>query len=108
MNKLKNIFWITVGIAIIGFFLFRVISNTYTDYTLDNNAVLTKAIIIDDKNYMGNQPVKPEFSYSYQFIINGKSYIGNAHDNSLLVGDTIEVQYDKNNPSMNRPLLPKD
>ena len=108
MNKLKNITWIVIGIATLSFFLYKVLKRTVTDYMLDNNAQLTKAVIIDERNYMGNQPVKPKFSYSYQFVINGRNYSGNAHDTRLKVGDTVEIEYNKDHPSVNRPLNPKE
>jgi len=57
---------------------------------------------------MGNQPVDPKFSYSYQFVIKDKSYTGNAHDTTLKVGDTVEVEYNKYHPSINKPLHPKE
>lgn len=106
--KTKDVFWIIVGIGVIGFFLFKVFRKMYVNDVLDNKATIVKAIIIYEKNYMGNQPVNPKFSYSYQFKIEGKKYTGNVHDNSLIVGDTIEVLYDRNNPNINKPLNPKD
>jgi hypothetical protein len=108
INKLKSVIWIILGLAIIGLFIFRVTRNTLTNHTLDKGAITIKAVIINDKNYMPNQPVKPEFSYSYQFMIKGEKYVENAHDNSLQIGDSIEVEYDKDNPSINRPLHPKN
>ena len=73
-----------------------------------NNAVHTKAVTIDDRNFAGNQPVKRKFSYSYQFIINSKKYTGNSHDTTLRVGDTVEVEYDKTRPYINRSLKTND
>lgn len=108
MNKIKNIAWIVIGIVIISFFIYKVARRTVTDHVLENNAQHTKAVIIDDRNYMGNQPVKPNFSYSYQFVINGQKYTGNAHDTALRVGDTVEVEYNKDHPSINKPLNPKE
>ena len=108
MDKVKNIAWIILGIAIIGFFIYKVASRLVTDHVLENNAQHIKAVIIDERNYMPNQPVKPEFSYSYQFVINGQKYTGNAHDNSLKVGDTVVVKYNKDHPSFNKPLNPKE
>jgi len=108
MDKVKNIAWITLGIVIIGFFIYKVARRSATDHALENNALRIKAVIIDERNYMGNQPVKPKFSYSYQFVINGQKYTGNAHDTTLRVGDTVEVEYSKANPSLNKPLNPKE
>ena len=108
MSKIKNIAWIVIGIVIIGFFIYKVARRTVTDHILENNTQHTKAVIIDDRNYIGNQPVKPKFSYSYQFVINDKKYTGNSHDTALRVGDTVEVEYNKDHPSINKPLNPKE
>ncbi len=108
MDKIKNTAWIILGIAIIGFFIYKVGRRAVTDHVLENNALHIKAAIIDERNYMGNQTVKPKFSYSYQFVINGQKYTGDSHDPSLKVGDTVEVEYNKDHPSMNKPLNPKE
>ena len=108
INKIKNIFWIALGIGCIVFFIYKVAKNNYTDYLLKNKAQFTKAVIIDERNYLGNHPVKAEFSYSYRFEINGERYTGNAHDKSLRIGDTIDVEYVKDNPNLNKPLHPKE
>lgn len=108
MNKIKNIAWTVIGVVIISFFIYKVGRKTVTDHVLEKNAQHTKAVIIDERNYMGNQPVKPKFSYSYQFILNGQKYTGNAHDTTLRVGDWVEVEYNKDHPSINKPLNPKE
>lgn len=104
MNKVKNIAWIALGIALVGFFIYKVARRSLTDHLLQDNAQKAKAVIIDEKNSMGNQPVKPKFSYSYQFEVNGEKYTGNAHDTTLKIGDSVEIQYDKEHPSINKPL----
>ena len=35
-------------------------------------------------------------------------YTGNAHNNSLQVGDTVVVIYNSDHPAINKPLHPKD
>ena len=57
---------------------------------------------------MANQPVAPKFSYSYQFVVKGEKYTGNAHNTGLKVGDTVEVEYNKDHPNINKPLHPKE
>jgi len=108
MNKIKNVAWVVLGVAIIVFFIYKVTRRAITDQLLESDAQHIKAVIIDERNYMGNQPVKPKFSYSYQFVINGVKYTGNAHDTTVRIGDTVEVEYDKNHPSINRPMHPKE
>ncbi len=53
---------------------------------------------------MGNSPVSHEYTYSYQFIVNGKAYTGNSHDSKLRIGDSVEIEYAKSAPSHNRTL----
>jgi uncharacterized protein YneF (UPF0154 family) len=108
MNKIKSIIWIILGAIVIGFFIYKVARRYVTDHILENNSQQIRAVIINERNYMGNQPVKPKFSYSYQFVINRQKYTGNAHDTTIKVGDTVEVEYNKANPSINRPLNPKE
>ncbi|AMR32542.1 hypothetical protein A0256_20820 [Mucilaginibacter sp. PAMC 26640] len=108
MDKIKNIFWIAIGVAIVGYFIYKVARNSFTDQFMGNAPQRTKAVIIDKKNFMGNQPVAPKFSYSYQFVVKGEKYTGNAHDTSLKVGDTVEVEYNKEHPNINKPLNPKE
>jgi hypothetical protein len=108
MNKLKGVFWIAFGVFIIGFFVYKVAMNSFTDHFLGNSPQKTKAVIINEKNYMGNQPVDPKFSYSYSFEVNRQQYKGNSHDMSLRVGDTVEVEYNKDHPGINKALNPKE
>lgn len=82
--------------------------NSFTDHFLGSNPQHIKAVIIDEKNFMGNHPVDPKFSYSYSFKINGTQYKGNTHDTSLKIGDTVEVEYNKDHPGINKPLHPKE
>ncbi|RYU86909.1 hypothetical protein EWM62_17315 [Mucilaginibacter terrigena] len=104
MKKIKNIIWV----AFLGYFIYKVALNSFTDNFLGDEPQITKAIIVDEKNYMENQPVKPRFSYSYSFTVNSKEYRGNSHDTTLAVGDTVEVKYNKEHPGINKPLHPKE
>jgi FtsP/CotA-like multicopper oxidase with cupredoxin domain len=108
MKKIYNWLWIAFGLSIILCVIYKIAFNSFTDHFLGDHPVLTKAVIINEKNYMGNQPVKPEFSYSYKFEVHGHKYTGNAHDNSLQVGDTVVVIYNSDHPAINKPLHPKD
>jgi hypothetical protein len=108
LNRIKNVTWIVVVIAIVGILIYKIVRNSFTNSLLGQNPQRTKAVIINEKNYLGNQPVHPEFSYSYEFIINGERYTGNSHDISLSIGDTVDVVYNKDIPSINKPLHPKE
>lgn len=104
---MKNRLWIVFAVLLFGYLICKIILNSFTDSIIGNNPQITKAVIIDDKNFMPNQPVNPEFSYSYEFLVNGKLYKGNSHDQSLRIGDTVDVKYNKEYPSINKPLHPK-
>jgi hypothetical protein len=75
---------------------------------LEDNPIHTDAVIIKERNYEPNQPVRAGFTYSYLFKVDGKEYIGNSHDESLKIGDTVEIAYVKSWPRFNKPLHPKD
>ncbi|MFD0793462.1 hypothetical protein ACFQZX_07515 [Mucilaginibacter litoreus] len=106
MKKICNWLWIAFGFGIILCAIYKIALNSFTDHFLGDHPVQTKAMIINEKNYMGNQPVKPEFSYSYLFEVNGVKYKGNAHNNSLNIGDTVYVIYNREHPAINKPLNP--
>src|SRR5579859_737137 len=108
MKKITNAFWILLPVIIIGYLIYEIAMNSFTDHFLGNSPKLTKAVIIDKKNFTGNHPIDPTFSYSYQFEVNGKKYTGNSHDPTLMVGDTVEVEYNKDHPGVNKPLHPKE
>ncbi|HTE01558.1 MAG TPA: hypothetical protein VK668_19860 [Mucilaginibacter sp.] len=108
MKKIQNLFWMLLPVALIGYLGYKIAVNSFTDHFLGENPPHIKAVIIDEKNYMGNQPVKPEFTYSYQFEFNSKKYTGNSHDTSLKLGDTVEVVFNKDHPTINKPLHPKE
>jgi FtsP/CotA-like multicopper oxidase with cupredoxin domain len=108
MKKLQNLFWILLPFALVGYLIYKIAMNSFTDHFLGSNPQHIKAIIIDDKNFMPNQPVDPMFTYSYAFKISGKQYTGNSHDITLRIGDTVEVEYNKDHPNINKPLHPKD
>jgi hypothetical protein len=84
MNKLKNYVWVIIIVAILGTF------------------------IINEENYEPNQHVKAEFTCSYMFVVDGKTYTNNFHDLNAKIGDTVEVEYAKDLPSFNKPIHTTD
>jgi len=107
-KKFTDKLWLILGICALVYCIYGFSKRALTDFLVDDKAIHTKAVIIDDKNYYPNQPVNPDFSYSYQFEVDGKKYIGNAHDKSLYIGNIIEVKYYKTLPFFNKPLNPKE
>src|SRR4051812_33878687 len=108
MKRLTNLTWLVFGLLMGGSAVFKIVKRIRTNNIPKSHLVHTKAIIIDDKNVEPNDPVKPEFTYSYSFQINGEEYLGNSQDKTLKVGDSIEIVYDKYHPQLNKPLNPKE
>lgn len=107
-RKLSNAIWSLILVALLGYTIYGFGFRFFNNFLINKNPTKTKAIIINDENYYPNQPVHPEFSYSYEFEIDGKKYKGDSHDISLNVGDTVDVIYYKYFPYFNKPLHPKD
>jgi hypothetical protein len=108
MKRISNIGWLMFGAIMIGYLIYLIGKRFLTDHISENNIRYTKAVIINHKNYDINNRVTSDYSYSYSFTIEGSTYTGNSHDQSLRVGDTIEIEYDKSHPSLNKPLHPKE
>ena len=104
MKKLKGVFWFLVALGFVSFFVFKIGERAFTNQLLKRNGQIIEAVIINKRNYNGNDKVKPGFIYSYQFEVNGKKYTGNSHNKTVTVGDTIEIEYVKGLPILNRPL----
>ncbi|WP_243347613.1 hypothetical protein [Parabacteroides sp. FAFU027] len=108
-NKITKIFWRILAVMILMNVIYVYGYRILNDYFVDNSADLIKAVIIDEENIIPNSHgVHPEYTYSYQFEINGKKYTGNSHDKSLAIGDTINVRFFKPCPYFNKPLNPTD
>lgn len=108
MKKIQTLFWVLLPFAIISYLIYEIAMNSFTDHFLGSTPQHTKAVVINKKNYDPNNRVTSGFSYSYEFEVNGKEYTGNSHDESLKIGDTVEVVYNKNHPGINKPLHRKD
>lgn len=104
MNKVKNIISVIVVIAVVGLLSYKVIVRVLTNHLLKTDAKYMKAVIIDEKNNYGNSPVSHEGAYSYRFTVDGKIYTNSSLDSRLKVGDSIEIEYVKSFPSLNRPV----
>lgn len=106
--KFKKYVGFLFPLVVFGFLAQKVLFRVKVDSLKEGDAIHSKAIIIDERNYMGNQPVDPKFSYSYSFFVNGIQYKGDSHDSTLRIGDSVEIEYDKNSPKINRPLHPRE
>ncbi|OMP79385.1 hypothetical protein BW716_09830 [[Flexibacter] sp. ATCC 35208] len=85
-----------------GFFICKVGRRILTGYLLKHDAQRTRAVIIDEKNPTGNSPVSHDGSYSYVFYINGEAYTNDSQDSKFQIGDSVDVEYVKSWPFLNR------
>ena len=102
MKKLKDtILWILSIIC--GIFLaYLVIGGIIQKQSLDENLENSKAVVVDHF-----YTVRYTNFFSYDFFVEEKKYQGSGKhypaSDTLSVGDTITVVYDKTNPDNNRP-----
>ena len=91
-------------ISIFGYFILLLSDGTNRQKQLEEKSITAQAVVIDKKNHFGNSPVSQEFSYSFEFVVNGKKYVGNTRDSKCRVGDVITIKYVPTNPSFNTKL----
>jgi hypothetical protein len=111
LNSLKRLMGSLIGlisVLLLMSFFYGVFKGIIREYFLKSRPVFIKAVVIDKRNYNPNTTVSEGFSYSYRFFIDGKSYEGNAADRTLRVGDSVDVEYVRGVPSLNRAVHSKD
>jgi len=64
---------------------------------------VVKAVVTSEKHFLPNQRVSSNFTYGYQFYVDGKKYGGNTHDEKYMPGEYIIVEYVKGKPEYNMP-----
>ena len=69
------------------------------NFYLRTEGLLTEAVVIDERNYVGNNTRR--FSYSYQFAVSGVTYTGNSLSSHYAIGQTIKIKYAANYPRFN-------
>jgi len=97
----KFCFGIVVIILIVGYPLYFLARSGIRSYRLSSDGRITKAVVIDEKNFTGHSPVKQQFYYSYEFFVDGEAYRGNTNSQRFNVGDSVEIRYSISNPSYN-------
>ncbi|TWF32853.1 hypothetical protein FHW36_113108 [Chitinophaga polysaccharea] len=105
MNKLKNILTGITLLMMFSYFFYKIGKVQLTKHLLKYDAQQARAVIVDDKNYWGNSPVSHTWSYSYRFYVNGRAYNNDSQDPQVRIGDSIDIQYVKDWPIFNRPVL---
>jgi hypothetical protein len=103
MKRLRKYYVFLLMFVVLGVFCYTAIRRNVIEYLLTKNSKEVKAIIINERNYLGNSPVSQEYAYSYEFMLNGKEYMGNSFDPKFKPNDTIKVKYVTFWPSINKP-----
>jgi hypothetical protein len=106
-QKFKRIFLPLFGLLLVAAYLIIPVWGLGFYFSIRNNLLskqgqIIKGYIIDDRNYFGNNTRK--FSYSYQFVVNGKQYTGNSLDSRYKIGDVVHIRYVPQFPSFNERL----
>jgi hypothetical protein len=79
-----------------------VLKGNLKSYLLNKNSETTKAVIVNEENYWGNSPVSQKFSFSYEFIVEGKKYREDSKNEKLKIGDSVWVEYVSSYPKFSR------
>jgi len=88
-------------LSIFGHFGYTLIKGAKRQQMLYATLETTSAVVISKKNFFGNSPVSHQFSYSYSFRVNGKTYIGDTKDPAYKVGNTLKIRYATSRPEYN-------
>jgi len=92
-KKIKDRWILIVFAWIILYFPLLAIRNKIKKSLLDDNSIKAKAVIVDEENYFGNSPVSHDFSYSFEYIVEGEKYRKDSNDRELKIGDSISIEY---------------
>lgn len=82
------------------YFSFIGINGEFKNYILNYYSESEKGVIINKKNYKGNNTRL--FSYSYKFMVKEKSYLGDSRDIKYEVGDSVLIEFWPRFPDFNR------
>ena len=104
IKSLKKYTSLIVTLLIIAIFFYPFIKEWARRSSIKNSPKrFTKAIVTAKKAYDGNSPVSHSFSYKYKFEVDTKKYYGTSHNEQLIPGDTIEIEFVITNPDQNAP-----
>ena len=100
---IKDKLYVLVCFVIIVFVIFYCFRLTVFNTLLNSNSKTIEATIINDKNIVGKGIITQMFTYSYQFYIDGESFIGDSRNQKYRINDTIKVEYWPYWAGINRP-----
>lgn len=104
MNRSKtDLFWYALSILILIGTAFYIYESSYVpNKSLKNNKTSVRAIVLPKKARIR----RAEF-YFYEYSVDNKKYIGRGRyhlNESVTVGDTIIIVYDKKNPDYSKTM----
>ena len=59
-------------------------------------------MVINEKNAMRRGHITGMYTFSYSFVVGGKTYKGDTREEGLIIGDTVNVIYNPIFPIVNR------
>ena len=62
----------------------------------------SKGVVINEKNAMRGGLITSMYTFSYSFVVGGKTYKGDTHEEGLIIGDSLNVIYNPIFPIVNR------
>ncbi|MCB2379419.1 hypothetical protein LGH70_17605 [Hymenobacter sp. BT635] len=94
-----------LGFSLLAFIaLGFILKNAVRNQLLNSLGVETQAVIISQKNSLGNNNVARELTYSYSFSVAGKIYSGNSLSPEYRIGDSVKIKYVPAYPGFNEIL----
>ena len=106
-QKLKDRWVLILFGAIVVYSIYGLMKGQLKEYYLNNSSDIIIGIIINEKNFFVNNTVAKDFSYSYQFLFEGKKYKNDSQERNLKIGDSVMIEYYQNYPKFNRFLKQK-
>ncbi|MBO9616696.1 MAG: hypothetical protein J7619_28675 [Dyadobacter sp.] len=101
VDAAKTVFSVAIVGTVLYLFVRRFADSYNTTVGTESRGVDIQAVIVDERNYMGNGT--RAFSYSYEFVVNGERFRGDSRASRYDVGDSLWVVYDPLAPKYNRP-----
>lgn len=103
MKNKNDIIYYIIFIILFTFLIYLVVGGIIKERSLNKNFEYSKAIVIDHF-----YTIRYTDYFSYKFSIDNKEYQGSGRhypkSDSISIGDTIIVIYDRENPDNNKPI----
>jgi hypothetical protein len=101
IRHFKSVFSFIVSMMILVFGILYFFRLPIYKSLLNKNSIEVTAKIINDRNVISQSAIDPEYTYSYEFYVNGIPYFGDSRILDYKIGDTIQVEYWPTWPTVN-------